>query len=139
MSSTTRVSFDVEALRDAYSATWAAHDPDRIVALHTQDTHFQTHIGTPPVVGREAMRETCAEIFATYENWRAEGHRFLAGERHWVLEFTLTATMSHEVDGQQVRKEISVDCVDVVVLSDEGLVASKDTYMDAGQLAAAMA
>lgn len=130
MSAIAEQTIDVEALREAYTAAWAAHDPDGIAKLHTEDTRFQTHIGTPPVVGRESLRAACAEIFEQYANFRAEGHRALYGDKHWVVDWTLHATIG--------GKDISVDSVDVIVLSDDGLVASKDTYMDAAQLQAAL-
>jgi ketosteroid isomerase-like protein len=120
----------VQALRETYGAAWADHDADRIAELHTEDTRFQTHIGTPPVVGRDAMRAACAQIFEQYQNFRPEPRSALYGDKHWVLQWTLHATSA--------GKDFSVDCVDVVVLADDGLVASKDTYMDAAQLQAAL-
>ena len=81
-------------------------------------------------MGRESLRDACAQIFQTYENFRSEGRRLLIGDKHWVADWTLHATIQ--------GKDISVDCVDVIVLSDEGLVSRKDTYMDAAQLQAAL-
>ena len=129
---------DVQALREVYSAAWAARDPDSIARLHTEDTHFQTHIGTPPVIGRESLRAACAEIFHLYPNFLNEARRVLYGDRHWVLEWTMHATIKRELDGKPTDKDISVDCVDVVVLSEDGLVARKDAYMDAAQLQSAL-
>jgi hypothetical protein len=130
MSNVAANTIDVGALQEAYSAAWAAHDPDGIAELHTEDTHFHTHIGTPPVVGRDALRTACAQIFEMYENFRSEPHSALYGEKHWVLDWTLHATAG--------GKDISIECLDVIVLSDDGLVARKDTYMDAAQLQAAL-
>ena len=50
---------DLTAISERYFAAWAAHDPDAIVALHTPDTRFWWHMGGEPVVGREAVRDTC--------------------------------------------------------------------------------
>jgi uncharacterized protein (TIGR02246 family) len=131
MSTITEKSIDVAAVQQAYSAAWAAHDPDAIAALHTEDTHFETHIGTPSVEGRDALRANCAQIFEMYEDFRSVHNRVLYGDKHWVLDWTMHATIG--------GKDISVDCLDVVVLSDDGLVALKDAYMDAAQLQAALA
>jgi uncharacterized protein (TIGR02246 family) len=122
---------NTQALLQAYSAAWMAHDPDAIANLHTEDTYFHTHIGTPPVEGREAVRASCKEIFELYTDFRSVHRRSLLGDDHWVLEWTLHATVG--------GKDIVVDCVDIVTLSDEGLVATKDVYMDAAQLQAALA
>lgn len=112
MSAIAEQTIDVEALREAYTAAVAPHDPDRLAKLHTEDTRFQSHIGTPPVIGREAMRAAYVELFEQYQNFRAEGHRVLYGDKHWTVDWTLHATLA--------GKDISVDCVDIVVLSDDG-------------------
>ena len=62
------------ALMEAYSRAWADHDPARIASLHTEDTTFQMHIGTPPVHGRPAMQDACADIFGTYKNFTVLVH-----------------------------------------------------------------
>jgi uncharacterized protein (TIGR02246 family) len=127
-------SLDLESLREAYARAWAARDPDRIAALHTVDTQFHAHVGNPAAIGREALRATCAMIFETFRNFTPHVQRIIYGDRHWVLEWTLQATTSVERDGKQVDQDVSVDCLDVVVVSDEGLVVRKDTYMDVAQL-----
>ena len=53
----------LKAISERYFAAWAARDPDAIVALHTDDTQFWTHIGGGPVVGREAVHAAFAELF----------------------------------------------------------------------------
>lgn len=131
MSAKVEGSIDVQAVLEAYSAAWAVHDLDRIAALHSEDTRFHNHIGGPPVVGRETVREAFAQMLEQYDNFRGEPHRVLYGDKHWVLEWTAHATL--------VGKDISIDAVDIIVLSDDGLIARKDTYMDAAQLQSAVA
>jgi uncharacterized protein (TIGR02246 family) len=126
------------AVMDAYSRAWADRDPALIASLHTEDTTFHVHIGTPPVVGRGAMLDACAEIFGTYKNFTVIARHVLCGDNHWLLEWTLSATVGVEQDGNDVEVPVSIDCVDVVVLSDRGLVASKDTYMDVAHVNAVM-
>lgn len=55
------------------------------------------------------------------------------------LDGTMTATVPRRVDGVTVNEEIQLHGVDVVELSPEGLVARKDTFVDAAQLRAVMA
>jgi uncharacterized protein (TIGR02246 family) len=129
---------DILAVMDAYSRAWAAHDPARIASLHTEDTTFHMHMGTPPVSGRGAMQDACADIFAMYKNFTVIVRRVIAGDSHWLLEWTMSAAVSVQRGGEDVEVPVIVDCVDVVVLSDEGLVASKDTYMDVAQVNAVM-
>jgi uncharacterized protein (TIGR02246 family) len=129
---------NILAVKDAYSRAWADRDPARIASLHTEDTTFRMHMGTPPVLGRVAMQDACADLFETYKSFTVTGRSFLCGDSHWVLEWTLSATMSVERDGKETDVPVTVDCVDVVVLSDAGLVASKDTYLDVAHVNAVM-
>src|SRR5690348_6532142 len=57
---------DLKAISERYFAAWAAHDPDAIVALHTEDTQFWTHLGAGPVRGCDAVRAAFAEVFAQF-------------------------------------------------------------------------
>ena len=50
----------------------------------------------------------------------------LYGDDHWVLDWAL------------ISGDIRFDCLDVVVVSPDGLVARKDTFVDMVQLQAAV-
>jgi ketosteroid isomerase-like protein len=117
---------DIQTISERYFAAWADRDPDAIVALHTPDTQFWTHLGAEPVVGRDAVHATFAELFEQFPGLSFEIHRVLYGDGHWVLDWAL------------ISGEIRFDCLDVVDVSPDGLVARKDTFVDAVQLQAAM-
>jgi ketosteroid isomerase-like protein len=117
---------DLRAISERYFAAWADRDPEAIVALHTDDTRFWTHLGAGPVVGRAAVRDTFAELFDRFPEFSFETYRVLYGETHWVLDWAL------------ISGDIRFDCLDVVMVSPDGLVARKDTFVDAVQLQAAM-
>lgn len=118
---------ELEAISQRYFAAWADRDPDAIAALHTEQTTFCTHLGTPPAVGRAAVRDAFAEIFQRFPDFAFDVHRVLYGQRHWVLDWTL------------VSGDIRFDCLDVVDISADGRVAHKDTYIDTVQMNAALA
>jgi len=117
---------DLKAISERYFAAWESRDPDAIVALHTDDTRFWTHLGTAPLQGRDAVREAFAEIFERFPGFSFETYRVLYGENHWVLDWAL------------ISGDIRFDCLDVVDVSPDGLVARKDTFIDAVQLQVAM-
>jgi ketosteroid isomerase-like protein len=117
---------DLTAISERYFAAWAAHDPDAIVALHTPDTRFWMHMGGEPVVGREAVRDAFAEIFTQFPDLTWETYRVIVGEDHWILDWAV------------ISGNIRFDCLDVVNVSPDGLVARKDTFVDAAQLQAAL-
>src|SRR4029079_16723969 len=70
---------NLAAISERYFAAWAAHDPDAIVALHTADTQFWMHMGGDPVVGRDAVRDTFAEIFTQFPDFTWETYRMILG------------------------------------------------------------
>ena len=113
---------DLPAISERYFAAWAAHDPDAIVALHTEDTQFWTHLGAEPVQGRDAVRAAFEQIFAQFPDFTWETYRVLYGEDHWILDWAL------------ISGDIRFDCLDVVNVSSDGLVSRKDTFIDAAQL-----
>ncbi len=126
MSPTATAIVDLKAISERYFAAWADRDPDAIAALHTDDTRFWTHLGGEPIVGRDTVRATFAELFATFPDFSFETYRVLYGPDHWVLDWAL------------ISGDIRFDCLDVVVVSPNGLVARKDTFVDTVQMQAAM-
>jgi len=125
MTTATTPALDVQHLAERYFAAWEAHDPDRIVALHTPDTQYQIHTaGTEPVIGRTHVRDAFATVFDQFPGYGFETHRLLLGDRHWVLDWTLLSDI-----GQ-------LGALDVVTLDPAGLVARKDTYVEPAELEA---
>jgi hypothetical protein len=118
---------DLKAVSERYFAAWAARDPDAIVALHTTDTQFWAHLGGEPVVGRDAVRATFAELFDQFPEFSFETYRVMYGDSHWVLDWAL------------ISGDIRFDCLDVVEVSPDGLITRKDTFVDGVQLQAAVA
>ena len=123
---------DLKQISERYFAAWEANDPDAIAALHTDDTQFWSHLGTGPVKGREAVRATFAELFERFPEFGFETYRVLYGPDFWVLDWALI--FRPEGAGETSR----FDCLDVVNVSPDGLVARKDTFVDMVQLQAAL-
>jgi uncharacterized protein (TIGR02246 family) len=132
MPESTKETLDLEAISKRYFAAWEARDPDAIVALHTEDTQFWTHLGTEPVRGRDAVRATFADLFERFPEFGSETHRVLFAPDFWILDWALT--FQPEGGGERV----AFDCLDVVNVSADGLVARKDTFVDMVQLRAAL-
>jgi uncharacterized protein (TIGR02246 family) len=119
-------------LYDRYVAAWAAHDPDAVVALHSDQTRFWLHHGRPAVDGRTAVRDAFADMFAALPDFGFVVHRTEFGPRHWVLDWTLTCS-------GPVGRPVRWDCIDLVTVTDDWRVARKDTFVDGVQFAAALA
>ena len=128
----TEGALDLRAISERYFAAWEARDPDAIVTLHTEDTQFWTHLGTERVSGREAVRATFADIFERFPDFSFETHRVLYGADFWILDWALI----FRPEGSDETRRF--DCLDVVNVSPDGLVARKDTFIDMVQLQAAM-
>jgi ketosteroid isomerase-like protein len=115
------VSPDIPEFAMSYSAAWAAHDPDAIVAMHTDDTVFHMHDVAEAASGRPAVRAAIDLLFQQSPDLSFEPRRAHFGDDHFVSEYVVTGT----ADG----KPFACDGVDVFTLRD-GLVARKDTYID---------
>jgi ketosteroid isomerase-like protein len=68
--------------------------------------------------------------------------RLQVGESHWAGESKMSGTAASPlaIDGQAIEAEgarLEIDCVDVIDVRD-GLIARKDTYLDAAALMRAM-
>lgn len=113
---------DLKALSERYFAAWAKRDPDAIAGLHTEDTLFWTHVGAEPVVGRDNARAAFAAFFEQFPDFTFEIYRVLYGDAHWILDWAL------------ISGGVRFDCLDVVVVSREGLVARKDSFVDSAQM-----
>jgi steroid delta-isomerase-like uncharacterized protein len=135
MTTPTAVS-SIHELAGRYGRAWNSQDLDAIVALHTEDSVFHLHVpGASPVEGRDAIRETFAGFIAQLPDINFAERRLIAGEDHWVLESTMTGTVTRPVDldGEQLDapgSRIEVDFVDVITVRD-GKVARKESYLDA--------
>jgi steroid delta-isomerase-like uncharacterized protein len=114
----------IRDLADRYADAWHSHDPGAIVALHTDDTKFQLHVGDDPARGRAAVRETFAQILAQWPDLHFHPVALRFGDDFWVAEWRMTAT--HAESGARMDAE----AVDVITVED-GLVKTKDTYLDA--------
>jgi len=104
-----------------YSRAWAEHDPDAILALHTDDTVFHMHGYAEPATGAAAVRETIVALFEQSPDLRFEPRRAHFGEEHFVSEYQLSGT----VEG----RSFACEGVDVFTIRD-GLIARKDSYID---------
>ena len=127
---------EIRILFERYAGTFATHDVDAIVELHALDTQFWLHLDAAPVHGRAAVAETFSGFFEQWPNFGFEVYRVFTGPDHWVLDWALTAALTR-ADGTSVP--IRFDCVDIVTVDDDGLVARKDTFVDYAQVQIALA
>jgi hypothetical protein len=128
-----RGAMSIEDVFARYHVGWDTKNPDLIASLHSQDTVFQLHDGTPPVHGREALRANCAQMFKTFD-FALEMGRFFHGPNHWVFEWTMVLKLK-STDG--VPFTARVEMLDLVTIDSAHLVTRKDVYMNGSQAAAA--
>jgi len=131
----------IQQLAAQYEEVWKVRDLDAIASLHTEDSIFQLHVaGGQEVIGREAIRATFAAFVAQFPDVHFAGERLRVGSGHWVFESKMTGTAASPlaVSGGEVEvagARLEIDCIDVIEVRD-GLVARKDTYLDAAGLLA---
>ena len=111
----------VQELAVQYGQAWAEHEPDAIIALHTEDTVFHMHDVAEPACGRAAVRDAVAGVLDQSPDLHFEPTRVMFGTDHFVSEYKMSGT-AH-------GKPFACDGVDVFTLRD-GLIARKDSYID---------
>jgi len=129
----------IKMLADRYGEAWNCQDLDAIMDLHADDCVFVAHAaGSVRAEGKEAVREAFAGYIALLPDINFAERALHVGEGFWVLESSMTGTVEGaiEVDGESLGDRgarVEVDCVDVIEVRD-GLVASKQTYLDSREL-----
>jgi hypothetical protein len=126
----TAAGLDLAAVSERYFAAWAAATRTRSSPCTPTTPCSGSTPAREAARGKEAVRAAFAEIFERFPGFDFDVHRVLLGEGHWVLDWTLISR-----DGE---RELRLDCIDAVVVSAEGLVERKDTFIDAVQLQAAL-
>ncbi|MBV8291884.1 MAG: nuclear transport factor 2 family protein, partial [Mycobacterium sp.] len=119
----------MQDLIQRYTDAWASRDPDAIVALHTEDTTLRAHTGLEAATGKAAVRQAFSDLFALLPDLGLEPVSLRTGSDFWVAESRMTGTAA--ANGAKVE----VDLVDVITVKG-GLVATKDSYVDAASLRA---
>jgi steroid delta-isomerase-like uncharacterized protein len=112
-----------------YNDAWRRRDPDAIVALHTNDTRFHAHVGQESARGRTEVRRAFADLLAQFPDLAFEQVSLRTGSDFWVVEWRMSGTLA----GTDERFE--VDLIDLITVED-GLVKSKDSYIDTVSLQA---
>jgi steroid delta-isomerase-like uncharacterized protein len=118
-------------VNDATYAAWNAHDPDAVAAVFAEDALTREAGSHELAVGRQAVRERAARLFAAFPDLRLERVTLVIdGQRHadrWVMSGTHTGQlMGLPPTGRSVR----VDGATFTVMNDDGLVAEDHHYMD---------
>jgi hypothetical protein len=120
---------DTRALFDRYHVGWKTRNPDLIASLHSEDTVFWVHDGAEPIKGREALRQYCANLFATVD-FRFEEGRMLFGADFWVFEWLMIIDM---VDTAGKPFTARIEMLDVFTVNQAGEVTSKNVYVNGAQ------
>ena len=125
---------DLERVFAAYRAAWRKHDLDAIVELHHPEGSFWLHTAGQSIgVGREAIRARFAGTLALLPDIAFDSLRVHWGEGFLVHEMSASGTPAVSGKPGVVR----FDIVDVIEFRD-GLVWTKNSYLDAAPLAAFM-
>ena len=122
----------LKAVFDRYHVGWETQDAARIAGLHSADSVFLLHDGSPAVVGRENIRRHVEGLFAKYPGLAFEpAQRTLFGQNRWVFEYTMTLSAGGTA--------ASVPMIDVVDVNDAGEVTRKEVFLDPAEAQAELA
>jgi uncharacterized protein (TIGR02246 family) len=122
----------LKAAFDRYHVGWETQDAGRIASLHSADSVFLLHDGSPAVVGRENIRRHVEGLFEKYPGLAFEPtQRTLFGENRWVFDYTMVLGSA----GKTAR----IPMVDVVDVNADGEVTRKEVFLDPAEAQAALA
>ena len=125
---------ELQEFIDRYNAAWNDHDVDAIVSMHTEDSVFENHTTGDAYIGKDAIANAIAGIFAVFPDLNFEARSQYIRDDLVVQEWTARGT--HE--GPMTRSGIKVEPtgrkveyrgMDIIPIRD-GLVARKDVYSD---------
>jgi steroid delta-isomerase-like uncharacterized protein len=125
---------ELQQFIDRYNDAWNAHDVDRIVAMHTEDSVFENHVTGDVNVGREQIGNAIRGIFGVFPDLSFEGRRQYIREdlvvQEWTARGTQQGTMTRGgVEVPPTGKQVEYKGMDVIPI-ENGLVARKDVYSD---------
>jgi uncharacterized protein (TIGR02246 family) len=118
-----------------YGAAWESRDPDRIAALHTEDSVFHLVIdGSEPAKGRVATRAQFAQILTDNPQYASTIRSMVFGPDFAVIEYDIRMAppRAHIVGKWRYMpsgKTYALPAIDVIYFKD-GLVTRKLTYLD---------
>jgi ketosteroid isomerase-like protein len=114
----------------AYAKAWNSADVSAILALHTNDSVFQLHDGTPPAIGIDAVGSALRRFFEQWSDAHFARRSVFFGKENWAVEWTLTARLRGVGGSGSAGLSVSFEGVDIVTVRD-GRVSAKHVYYDA--------
>ncbi|MFA0813922.1 nuclear transport factor 2 family protein [Microbulbifer epialgicus] len=132
-SNNTDTKLDLPVIFERYHSGWESRNPDLIATLHSDDTVFHMHDGSEAIVGRDALRQHCVELFKQF-HFTLERSRLLFGENFWIFEWLMTLELQDPSGNPFTAK---IEALDVVTVNGVGEVTRKDVYINGEQKAAA--
>lgn len=113
----------IESVVERYAVLLAAHDADGIAQLYSIDAIVEDPVGTPPLVGRDAI---LAFYRAAIE--RARPERLLITGPIRILANNTTAAVPLRSHGTREGVSVALDIIDVFTFDADGLIASMRAY-----------
>src|ERR1700704_168718 len=107
-----------------YTDAWGSRDPDKIVALHTDNTTFHAHAGQEAARGKHAVRQAFADLLAQFPDLAFAPVSQRVGQDFWVAEWRMTGTLA----GSHTAFGVGLGDVNP---GEDGFVKSKDSHIDA--------
>jgi steroid delta-isomerase-like uncharacterized protein len=122
-------------VNDATYAAWNAHDPDAVAAVFAEDAVTREAGSDEVAVGKAAVRERAARLFAAFPDFRLERQALVIdGPRH-VDRWVMTGTHRGELFGMApTGRTVRVEGATFTVMNDDGLVAEDHHFMDVAGL-----
>lgn len=90
--SATGTNHDEQHIGQAFCAAWASHDPERVVALFTEDAFYEDVPFNLKVTGSAELRSFARDFFAAVPDLKVECTTTTAKDGHGSIEWTFSGT-----------------------------------------------
>lgn len=121
-----------------YLHAWNDHDLDRVMSRHSPDTVFSLRTGDLRHEGTAAVRARFEHDLAAWPDVHWTPLRRTIAGNVCIVESTMTATAGVPIEALGFRMQAGTPvhgtCVDILTVTDDGMITRKDTYLDVTEL-----
>jgi steroid delta-isomerase-like uncharacterized protein len=126
------VTSDLERMLDDWAAAWSSHDPERVLALFTNDCVFEDVPFGVVTRGKEELRSFANGAFAAVPDFKFELTSRFAADQRAAIEWVMSGTHKGDFPGMPATgKRFSSVRGSTIFEVEGGKIRHESDYWDA--------
>jgi steroid delta-isomerase-like uncharacterized protein len=131
---------DPEQIVESLVETVERADADALARLYAEDAVQHHPMAPGPVVGREAIRESEAALFATFSDVTVQRRGLWRTGSTVIAEVVLSATNTGQLDvgGPEALpatgRRVDIPCIWILEVGPDGLITEERDYFDTASI-----